>query len=118
MKTLLEPYPIEVEDSSCGNGLQYDKKALFEVIVSSNNLKDQEYVDIFSALLRMSESNYKAIRFCKYSRNPNFYLCYYLRRFRGWQCPCEHYAFDEEKAKKYIEEIKAKNITFWYSDMK
>lgn len=116
------PVAIATDESSCGDDVHYDPKSIFEVIVSTDTLKPDEFASIFSAVLyeAQTELTYRMNRFCRMfdtirkADGHEYVRCQFANRYRC--CPCERYTYDHEKSKAFLEELKKKDIAIWTSE--
>lgn len=112
-----------VDESSCGMTVEYDPKAIFEIVLSTDKLSTDEYNGILASILNNGETRcglrYKKENFCQHYREAirngqRQITCPYAMRYR--RCPCEQYSFDMAKSKAFLEEMKKKDIAIWTSE--
>lgn len=120
MHGLYGPIAIVTDESSCGEKIEFDSKGIFEIVVSTNRLKTDEYEVLFAVNMNKADLDYtyKAKRLCRFfdiiKRDGKEYIrCRYVQRYK--QCPCQQYTYNSEKGKLLLDKIKKDDIDIWVS---
>ena len=104
------------EESLCSEGLDFDEKSFFEVILDSS-LNEKEENELFSILCNKSNSGikFRDHSWCKTGRlvkirHRNGYRTQYLT-CGELVCPCSRFQYDEQKGDALLK--KYKGIPYW-----
>lgn len=123
MHGLVPPVVTVIDESSCGEPIAFDPKAIFEIVVSDSKLDIEVYDGVLASVLNNGETQcgmrYKKESFCQNYREvirngQRQITCPHAMRVR--RCPCERYTFNTEKSKAFLEELKKKDIAIWTSE--
>ena len=112
-------HPVIVTDESpCIEGVVFDNKSLFEVVVSSCDLAPNDLEKIMAAKLEENPSlNLKLhIRdWCQhFTVRNNRILCQGAQKYRN--CPCPAFAVNKDKMMLWLENLKKNDIEIWTSN--